>query len=40
MPPAMGEVHKNTVQALFGLEMSPEDVSKAHEKAIQEELSK
>ena len=40
MPPAMGEVHKNTVQALFGLEMSPEDVSKAHEEAIQAELSK
>ncbi|PIE32982.1 ABC transporter substrate-binding protein [candidate division KSB3 bacterium] len=40
MPPAMGEVHKNTTQALFGLEMSPEDVSKAHEEAIQAELNK
>ena len=40
MPPAMGEVHKNTVQALFGLEMSPEEVAKAHEEAIQAELNK
>ncbi len=40
MPPAMGEVHKNTTQALFGLEMSPEEVANAHEKAIQEELNK
>ena len=40
MAPAMAEVHKNTTQALFGLEMSPEDVAKAHEEALQAELSK
>lgn len=40
MPPTMGEVHKNATQALFGLEMSPEDVANAHEKALQEEMSK
>ncbi|PID58638.1 ABC transporter substrate-binding protein [candidate division KSB3 bacterium] len=39
MPPAMGEVHKNSTQALFGLELSPEDVAKAHEEALQVELN-
>lgn len=40
MPPAMGEVHKDTVQALIGLEMTPEEVAKAHEKALLEEMNK
>ncbi len=40
MPPAMGEVHKDSVQALFGLQMTPEDAARAHEKAIQEALAK
>ena len=40
MPPAMGEVHKDAVQALIGLEMTPEDVAKAHEKALLEEMNK
>jgi hypothetical protein len=36
----MGEKHKDLVQALFGLEMTPQQVADAHEKAIQEELGK
>jgi raffinose/stachyose/melibiose transport system substrate-binding protein len=40
LPPAMGEKHKDLVQALFGLKMTPEEVAKAHEEAILEELNK
>ncbi|GAK49701.1 carbohydrate ABC transporter substrate-binding protein, CUT1 family [Candidatus Moduliflexus flocculans] len=40
LPPAMGEKHKDLVQALFGLTMTPEEVAKAHEAAMQEELKK
>lgn len=40
LPPAMGEKHKDLVQALFGLTMTPEEVAKAHEAAMQEELNK
>jgi raffinose/stachyose/melibiose transport system substrate-binding protein len=40
LPPAMGEKHKDLVQALFALEMTPQQVADAHEKAIQEELAK
>lgn len=40
MPPAMGEVHKDVIQALIGLEMTPADAAKAHEKALLEESNK
>ena len=40
LPPAMGEIHKDLVQALFGLKITPEEAAKEHEKAILEELKK
>ena len=40
MSPAMGEKHKDLVQALFGLTITPEEMAKGHEKAILEELKK
>ena len=40
LPPAMGEKHKDLVQSLFGLKITPEEVAKAHEEAILEELNK
>lgn len=40
LSPAMGEKHKDLVQALFGLEMTPQEVAKAHEEALQAELNK
>jgi raffinose/stachyose/melibiose transport system substrate-binding protein len=33
LPPELGEVHKDTMQALFGLEMTPEEAAAAHEQA-------
>jgi len=36
----MGEKHKDLVQALFGLTITPEEMAKGHEKAILEELKK
>lgn len=33
LPPELGEVHKDTMQALFGLELTPEEAAKAHEDA-------
>jgi len=36
LPPALGELHKDTTQALFGLTMTPEDAAKAMEtKAVE-----
>jgi raffinose/stachyose/melibiose transport system substrate-binding protein len=40
MSPAMGEKHKDLVQALFGLTITPEEMAKGHETAILEELKK
>jgi raffinose/stachyose/melibiose transport system substrate-binding protein len=40
LPPAMGEKHKDLIQSLFGLKISPKEVAQAHEKAILEELNK
>ncbi len=33
LPPELGEVHKDTMQALFGLELTPEEAAAAHEEA-------
>lgn len=33
LPPELGEVHKDTMQALFGLEITPEEAAKRHEEA-------
>ncbi len=33
LPPELGEVHKDTMQALFGLELTPEEAAAAHEAA-------
>ena len=33
LPPELGEVHKDTMQALFGLEITPEEAAKAQEEA-------
>lgn len=33
LPPELGEVHKDTMQALFGLEVTPEEAAKAQEDA-------
>ncbi|HUV06317.1 MAG TPA: extracellular solute-binding protein [Spirochaetia bacterium] len=40
LPPAMGELHKDLVQGLFGLTITPEEVARRHEKAIIEEMKK
>jgi len=40
LPPAMGELHKDLVQALFGLSMTPQEVARRHEQAIIEETKK
>jgi len=40
MSPAMGEKHKDLVQSLFGLKITPEEMAKGHEEAILEELNK
>jgi raffinose/stachyose/melibiose transport system substrate-binding protein len=34
LSPALGEKHKDLVQALFGLEMTPQQVAGEHEKAV------
>lgn len=39
MSPAMGEKHKDLVQSLFGLKITPEEMAKGHEEAILEELN-
>lgn len=36
LPPELGEVHKDTMQALFGLELTPEEAAAAHEAAAEE----
>ena len=33
LPPELGEVHKDTMQALFGLEITPEEAARRHEEA-------
>jgi raffinose/stachyose/melibiose transport system substrate-binding protein len=40
LPPAMGEKHKDLVQALFGLQIAPEEVAEAHQEALMEEVNK
>jgi raffinose/stachyose/melibiose transport system substrate-binding protein len=40
LPPAMGELHKDLVQALFGLSITPEEAARKHEQAIIEETKK
>ncbi len=37
LSPAMGELHKDQVQALFGLEATPKEVAAKHEQAIKAE---
>ena len=34
LPPELGEVHKDLMQALFGLEITPEEVAAQHEAAV------
>ena len=36
LPPAVGEVHKDTSQAIFGLTMTPEDANKKLQEAMDE----
>ena len=36
LPPELGEVHKDTMQALFGLEITPEEAAKIQEDATAE----
>lgn len=38
LPPQMGELHKDTVQALFGLSMTPEEAAKQMEALAQQML--
>jgi len=38
LSPALGEKHKDLVQALFGLEMTPQQVAREHEKAVLAEM--
>jgi raffinose/stachyose/melibiose transport system substrate-binding protein len=40
LPPAMGELHKDLVQALMGLQITPEEMARRQEQAIIEETSK
>lgn len=40
LPPAMGELHKDLVQSLFGLSITPQEVARRHEQAIIEEMKK
>lgn len=36
LPPELGEVHKDTMQALFGLEITPEEAAQQQEAAVAE----
>ncbi len=38
LPPELAELHKDTTQALFGLEMTPEEAAKKMEEKAKEEL--
>jgi raffinose/stachyose/melibiose transport system substrate-binding protein len=40
LPPAMGELHKDLVQSLFGLSITPQEAARRHEQAIIEETKK
>jgi len=40
LPPELGELHKDTTQALFGLSMTPEEAAQAMEKKAQELLGR
>jgi raffinose/stachyose/melibiose transport system substrate-binding protein len=40
LPPELGEVHKDTMQALFGLEITPEEAAAAQEEAVAEYFGK
>lgn len=40
LPPELGEVHKDTMQALFGLEITPEEAAARHEQAAVEFFGK
>jgi ABC-type glycerol-3-phosphate transport system substrate-binding protein len=39
LSPTMGEAHKDIVQSLFGLEITPADAASQHESGIQKEIS-
>jgi raffinose/stachyose/melibiose transport system substrate-binding protein len=40
LPPELGEVHKDTMQALFGLEITPEEAAAQQEQAVAEYFAK
>jgi raffinose/stachyose/melibiose transport system substrate-binding protein len=40
LPPELGEVHKDTMQALFGLDITPEEAATAQEDAVAEYFGK
>lgn len=40
LPPELGEVHKDVMQALFGLEITPEQAAAQHEEAVAEYFGK
>jgi len=40
LPPAAGEVHKDTSQALFGLSITPEDAAKQLEQSVKDYYKK
>jgi raffinose/stachyose/melibiose transport system substrate-binding protein len=40
LPPELGEKHKDIVQEIFGLQITPEESAKQHEEAVVEFLSR
>jgi raffinose/stachyose/melibiose transport system substrate-binding protein len=40
LPPELGEVHKDAMQALFGLDITPEETAKRHEEAAKKFFGK
>ena len=38
LPPELGELHKDTTQALFGLDMTPEEAARLMEEKAKELL--
>jgi len=40
LPPELGEKHKDIVQQIFGLDITPEESAEEHEKAVKEFLSR
>ncbi len=39
LPPEIGELHKDVVQSLFGLDMTPAEAAEAHQKALDQYMA-